>query len=105
MFFSIAVSRVAPVLFPNAMDEVASPVLAQGAVAILEKVKIVDRERGSRLHALFFRFPLLRTLFFSTQYDRVASDFACETARLEKQWRPGRTFAYATHARDGEPRH
>ena len=105
MFFSIAVSRVAPVLFPDAMDEVASPVLAQGAVAILEKVKIVDRERGSHSHALFFRFPLLRTLCFSTQYDRVASDFACETARLEKQWRPGRTFAYATHARDGEPRH
>ena len=106
MFFSIAVSRVAPVLFPNAMDEVASPVLAQGAVAILEKVKTVDRERGSRPHALFFQFHLLmRTLFFSTQYDRVASDFACETARLEKQWRPGRTFAYATHARDGEPRH
>ena len=47
MFFSIAVSRVAPVIFPDAVDDASSPILAHGAVAILEKVKNVDRERGS----------------------------------------------------------
>lgn len=45
MFFSIAVSRVAPVLFPDAVNDMSSPALAQGAAAILEKVKNVDRER------------------------------------------------------------
>ena len=44
MFFSIAVSRVAPVIFPDAVDDASSPILAHGAVAILEKVKNVDRE-------------------------------------------------------------
>jgi hypothetical protein len=47
MFFSIAVSRVAPVLFPDASDDVSSVYLAQSAAAILEKVKNVDRERTS----------------------------------------------------------
>ncbi|KAI9465164.1 hypothetical protein BJY52DRAFT_1388153 [Lactarius psammicola] len=59
MFFSIAVSRVAPVLFPDAADDASSPVLAHGAVAILEKIKNVDRERESLPHALFL---LLNTL-------------------------------------------
>jgi len=45
MFFSIAVSRVAPVLFPDASDDPSSLFLAQNAAAILEKVKNVDRER------------------------------------------------------------
>jgi len=45
MFFSIAVSRVAPVLFPDASDDASSQVLAQSAAMILEKVKNVDRER------------------------------------------------------------
>ena len=45
MFFSIAVSRVAPVLFPDALDDPSSLLLAQNAAAILEKVKKVDRER------------------------------------------------------------
>jgi hypothetical protein len=58
MFFSIAVSRVAPVLFPDAVDNASSPVLAHGAVAILEKVKNVDRERES---PLFLPFLLLNT--------------------------------------------
>jgi len=44
MFFSIAVSRVAPVLFPDASDDASSVYLAQSAAAILEKVKNVDRE-------------------------------------------------------------
>ncbi|KAI0300441.1 hypothetical protein B0F90DRAFT_1817509 [Multifurca ochricompacta] len=44
MFFSIAISRVAPVLFPDASDDASSPILALGAAAILEKVKTVDRE-------------------------------------------------------------
>ncbi len=47
MFFSIAVSRVAPVLFPDASDDSSSLFLAQNAAAILEKVKTVDRERKS----------------------------------------------------------
>ena len=51
MFFSIAVSRVAPVLFPHASDHVSSPVLAHGAVAILEKIKHADREREPLLRA------------------------------------------------------
>jgi hypothetical protein len=55
MFFSIAVSRVAPVLFPDAIDDISSPVLAHGAVAILEKVKNVDRERE------FLSFPPVST--------------------------------------------
>lgn len=45
MFFSIAVSRVAPILFPDASDDPSSLFLAQNAAAILEKVKNVDRER------------------------------------------------------------
>src|SRR5579863_1148434 len=45
MFFSIAVSRVAPVLFPDASDDTSSQFLAQSAAMILEKVKNVDRER------------------------------------------------------------
>jgi hypothetical protein len=45
MFFSIAVSRVAPVLFPDASDDPSSLFLAQNAAAILEKVRNVDRER------------------------------------------------------------
>ena len=45
MFFSIAVSRVAPVLFPDASDDASSQFLAQSAAMILEKVKNVDRER------------------------------------------------------------
>jgi len=44
MFFSIAASRVAPVLFPDASDDVPSQFLAQSAAMILEKVKNVDRE-------------------------------------------------------------
>jgi len=44
MFFSIAVSRVAPVLFPDASDDASSQFLAQSAAMILEKVKNVDRE-------------------------------------------------------------
>jgi len=44
MFFSIAVSRVAPVLFPDASGDASSLFLAQSAAAILEKVKNVDRE-------------------------------------------------------------
>lgn len=59
MFFSIAVSRVAPVLFPDAADDASSPVLAHGAVAILEKIKNADRERESLPHVLF---PFLNTL-------------------------------------------
>lgn len=51
MFFSIAVSRVAPVLFPDSIDDAASPVLAHGAVAILEKVKNVDRELHSMIES------------------------------------------------------
>lgn len=51
MFFSIAVSRVAPVLFPDALDDASSPVLAHGAVAILEKVKNVDREIHSMIES------------------------------------------------------
>jgi len=51
MFFSIAVSRVAPVLFPDAVDDMTSPVLAQGAVAILEKVLNVDRELHSMIES------------------------------------------------------
>jgi hypothetical protein len=47
MFFSIAVSRVAPVLFPDALDDASSLFLAQSAAVILEKVKNVDRERRS----------------------------------------------------------
>ena len=47
MFFSIAVSRVAPVLFPDASDDPSSSFLAQNAATILEKVKNVDRERKS----------------------------------------------------------
>src|SRR6266403_1686614 len=47
MFFSIAVSRVAPVLFPDASGDPSSLFLAQNAAAILEKVKNVDRERKS----------------------------------------------------------
>jgi hypothetical protein len=47
MFFSIAVSRVAPVLFPDASDDPSGLLLAQNAAAILEKVKKVDRERKS----------------------------------------------------------
>ncbi|KAH9072788.1 DnaJ-domain-containing protein, partial [Lactarius deliciosus] len=54
MFFSIAVSRVAPVLFPDAADDASSPVLAHGAVAILEKIKNVDRERETPPHFRFF---------------------------------------------------
>jgi hypothetical protein len=44
MFFSIAVSRVAPVLFPDAADDAINPFIAQNAAAILEKVKVVERE-------------------------------------------------------------
>ncbi|KAI0292818.1 hypothetical protein BC826DRAFT_969484 [Russula brevipes] len=44
MFFSIAVSRVSPVLFPDASSEASSLFVAQSAVAILEKVMNVDRE-------------------------------------------------------------
>ncbi|KAH9047321.1 hypothetical protein EDB84DRAFT_510187 [Lactarius hengduanensis] len=51
MFFSIAVSRVAPVLFPDAADDASSPVLAHGAVAILEKIKNVDRELHSMIES------------------------------------------------------
>jgi hypothetical protein len=45
MFFSIAISRVAPVLFPDATDDAIDPLIAQNAAAILEKVKVVERER------------------------------------------------------------
>lgn len=45
MFFSIAVSRVAPVLFPDASGDPSSLFLAQNAAVILEKVNNVDRER------------------------------------------------------------
>ncbi|KAI0295304.1 hypothetical protein BC826DRAFT_968543 [Russula brevipes] len=41
---SIAVSRVSPVLFPDASSEASSLFVAQSAVAILEKVMNVDRE-------------------------------------------------------------
>ncbi|KAI9511462.1 DnaJ-domain-containing protein [Russula earlei] len=44
MFFSIAVSRVAPVLFPDAEGEASSLFLAQRAAATLEKASNVDRE-------------------------------------------------------------
>ncbi|KAH9965409.1 hypothetical protein BC827DRAFT_1265414 [Russula dissimulans] len=44
MFFSIAVSRVAPVLFPDASGDASSLFLAQSVAATLEKVKTVDRE-------------------------------------------------------------
>jgi len=47
MFFSIAVSRVAPVLFPDASDDPSSSLLAQNAAVVLEKVKNVDRELHS----------------------------------------------------------
>lgn len=106
MFFSIAVSRVAPVLFPDAIDDVSSSVLAQGAVAILEKVKNADRERESLPHTLFPPVSPPEYTPFSTQHDRVASVTTRETARLEKRWgRPGRAFACTAHTRDGEPRH
>jgi len=51
MFFSIAISRVAPVIFPDSVDDVSSPVLAHGAAAILEKVKNVDRELHSMIES------------------------------------------------------
>jgi hypothetical protein len=54
MFFSIAVSRVAPVLFPDASDDASSVLLAQSAAVILEKVKTVDRERTSRTTLFVF---------------------------------------------------
>ncbi|KAH9966286.1 hypothetical protein BJV74DRAFT_286356 [Russula compacta] len=44
MFFSIAVSRVAPVLFPDASDDTSSLFLAQSAAITLEKVKNAERE-------------------------------------------------------------
>ena len=47
MFFSIAVSRVAPVLFPDASNDPSSLFLAQHAATVLEKVKNVDQERKS----------------------------------------------------------
>jgi hypothetical protein len=56
MFFSIAVSRVAPVLFPDASDDPSSLSLAQNAAAILEKVKNVDRERKFTTPFSFFLF-------------------------------------------------
>ncbi len=61
MFFSIAVSRVAPVLFPDASDDSSSLFLAQNAAAILEKVKTVDRERKSVT-------ILLSSLFLSQKF-------------------------------------
>jgi hypothetical protein len=61
MFFSIAVSRVAPVLFPEATDDPSSLFLAKNAAAILEKVKIVDRERESLA-------TLLSSLFLSQNH-------------------------------------
>ena len=57
MFFSIAVSRVAPVLFPDASDDVSSVFLAQSAATILEKVKSVDRERTSGNTLSIFPIP------------------------------------------------
>jgi hypothetical protein len=56
MFFSIAVSRVAPVLFPDASGDSSSLFLAQNAAAILEKVKTVDRERKSATILLSYVF-------------------------------------------------
>lgn len=53
MFFSIAVSRVAPVLFPDASDDASSLFLAQSAAITLEKVKNVERECKSLTTALF----------------------------------------------------
>lgn len=61
MFFSIAVSRVAPVLFPEASDDPSSLFLAQSAAAILEKVKNVDRESESLA-------TLLSSLFLSQNH-------------------------------------
>lgn len=60
MFFSIAVSRVAPVLFPDDSDDAISPVLAQGAAVILDKIKNVDRECMTSLS--FFLPVFLLTL-------------------------------------------
>ncbi|KAI0279093.1 hypothetical protein BGY98DRAFT_1096332 [Russula aff. rugulosa BPL654] len=54
MFFSIAVSRVAPVLFPDASDDPSSLFLAQNAAAILEKVKNVDRELHGMVETQMF---------------------------------------------------
>jgi hypothetical protein len=56
MFFSIAVSRVAPVLFPDASDDPSGLFFAKNAAAILEKVKTVDRERKFTTALLFFLF-------------------------------------------------
>ena len=67
MFFSIAVSRVAPVLFPDASDDPSSSLLAQNAAVVLEKVKNVDRERKS-LATLLFSQNLTKTITCSTQY-------------------------------------
>ena len=67
MFFSIAVSRVAPVLFPDASDDSSSSLLAQNAAVVLEKVKNVDRERES-LATLLFSQNLTKTITCSTQY-------------------------------------
>ena len=67
MFFSIAVSRVAPVLFPDASNDPSSLFLAQNAAMVLEKVKNVDRERKS-LATLLSSQILNKTITRSTQY-------------------------------------
>jgi hypothetical protein len=59
MFFSIAVSRVAPVLFPDASGDASSLFLAQSVAATLEKVKTVDRERK------YFATPLVLPLILT----------------------------------------
>jgi hypothetical protein len=68
MFFSIAVSRVAPVLFPDlASNDPSSLFLAQNAATVLEKVKNVDRERMSLATLLSSRI-LNKSITCSTQY-------------------------------------
>ena len=71
MFFSIAVSRVAPVLFPDASDDASSVFLAQSAAAILEKVKSVDRERTSCTTLFMSHTSYLNMC--STKYGRDAN--------------------------------
>jgi hypothetical protein len=68
MFFSIAVSRVSPVLFPDASSEASSLFVAQSAVAILEKVMNVDRECKPFNIPLPFRVGYLNRIPHSTHY-------------------------------------